>query len=183
VCGVGSPESLLLSDELRAEMTRQARNHAPNETGGILVGRRTGSVIEVLAVSDAGLKAISKPMRFERDGEYCQAYLERVAHELGPGVDYVGEWHSHPGSSAAPSSRDTMSFEEIAEDPDYLTRVPLLVIVAPSRDSDRVDWSFTLFPAGGLARTVELNGVESEEPGRHSESIATDVAVPSAATT
>ncbi len=180
VCGVGLPDRVHLPEELRSEMARQAREHAPNETGGILIGRRRGEVVEVLAVSDAGPNAISEPARFERDGEYCQAYLERTVRELGGGVDYVGEWHSHPGSSATPSTRDTASFAEIAEDPDYLTTAPVLVIVAPAMSDDRVDWSFNVFPAGGLARAIQLDGADAV--GRYTESIATDVAVPSDAT-
>jgi integrative and conjugative element protein (TIGR02256 family) len=143
-------------------MVAQARKHAPNETGGILIGRSSGDVIDVLAASDAGLAAISRPTRFERDGAYCQRFLEEVAAKMGPGVDYVGEWHSHPGSSASPSVRDTTSFEEIAVDADYLTSTPLLIIVAPKSDN-QVDWSFTVFPAGGLARTVEHEDVSSDE--------------------
>lgn len=167
ICGVGLPERLYLPAEIRSEMVKQAREHAPNETGGILIGRRRGEVVEVLAISDAGPKAVSRPARFERDGEYCQRYLERTVAELGEGIDYVGEWHSHPGSSATPSTRDTASFTEIAEDPDYLTTAPVLVIVAPTKSEDRVDWSFNVFPAGGLARTIALE--RSDCPGYSSK--------------
>jgi integrative and conjugative element protein (TIGR02256 family) len=155
VCAADAPRRVRISATLRAEMTRQARHHAPNETGGILVGRRDGDLLEVLRVSDAGPKAISEPTKFERDGEHCQAFLERSALELGDGADYVGEWHSHPGSSASPSARDTTSFADIASDPDYLTMAPLLIIVAPSASDGSVDWSFTIFPDGGVAQVAK----------------------------
>jgi integrative and conjugative element protein (TIGR02256 family) len=135
-------------------MAELARAASPNETGGILVGRRDGEAVEVLAVSDAGPKAVSSPVHFERDGAHCQAFLERTAAALGEGVDYVGEWHSHPFSSATPSSRDAASFAEIAQDAENFTNAPVLVIVAPHAEG--FDWSFTVFPVDGLSRTIEL---------------------------
>lgn len=155
ICAVGVPRRVRVPKSLRAFMVEQARRHAPNETGGILVGRRAGDVIDVITASDAGPNAVSQPSRFERDGPHCQSFLEAAARET-PGVDYVGEWHSHPGSSASPSGRDTASFWEIADDTDYLTTAPVLIIVAPSAAGDGVDWSHTIFPVDGLARALEL---------------------------
>lgn len=155
VCGMSTPRKVGLSPELQQQMVGLARAAAPNETGGILVGRREGDTIEVLAVSDAGPKAVASPVRFERDGAYSQAFLERSVAELS-GADYIGEWHSHPGSTAAPSPRDMASFAEIAHDGDNFTDAPLLVIVAPQAES--VEWSFTVFPVDGLAQAAVLEG-------------------------
>jgi integrative and conjugative element protein (TIGR02256 family) len=155
ICAVGVPGRVRVPKSLRAFIVEQARRHAPNETGGILVGRRMGDVIEISLVSDAGPNAVSQLARFERDGPHCQAFLEAAARET-PGVDYVGEWHSHPGSSARPSGRDTASFREIADDTDYLTTAPVLIIVAPSATDERVEWSHTIFPVAALARAIEL---------------------------
>lgn len=155
ICAVGVARRVRVPKAIRAFMLEQAQRHAPNETGGILVGRRIGEIIEIISASEAGPNALSQPARFERDGPYCQVFLEEAARKT-PGVDYVGEWHSHPGSSASPSGRDTASFWEIADDADYLTTAPVLIIVAPSVVDERVDWSHTIFPVGGLARTIEL---------------------------
>lgn len=154
ICMVDLPRRVRVPASVRNFMVEEARRKAPNETGGILVGRRVGEVIEVMFASDAGPNAISHASSFERDGPYCQTFLERVA-EGNPGVDYVGEWHSHPGSSATPSARDTLSFQQIAGDPNYLTSTPLLVIVAPSSNDGAVEWSHTVFPIDGLARAVQ----------------------------
>ena len=156
ICSMDRPTRLRIDDAHRETMTRLAREQAPRETGGILVGRREGDLVEILAISDAGPNAVSERTRFVRDGPYCQKFLEDTAHKMGSGVDYVGEWHSHPGSSAQPSPRDTESFAEIAADPDYLTTAPILIIVAPSEASDEVDWSFSVFPAGGLAQNIDV---------------------------
>ena len=151
ICGVGAPRRVLLSPEIREVMLDLARLHAPNETGGILVGRIKGDRVIVLAASDAGPQAIREPTRFERDGAYCQEFLRAKVTELGGEADYVGEWHSHPGSTAAPSPRDTKSFIEIAADPNILTTAPVLIIVAP-RGAASVEWSATVFPVAAVGR-------------------------------
>jgi integrative and conjugative element protein (TIGR02256 family) len=155
VCGVSAPRRVLLSPQIRQIMVDLARAHAPNETGGILVGRVEGDRVIVLAASDAGPRAIREPTRFERDGAYCQEFLMAKAAELGAGADYVGEWHSHPRSSACPSSRDTQSFVEIAADPNVLTTAPVLIIVAPQADA-AIEWSATVFPVAGMGRAAQL---------------------------
>lgn len=176
VCAVNAPRRAIITPTLRAELIALARRHAPNETGGILVGRLIRDTLHILAVSEAGPNAISEPERFERDGPYGQAFLDRMASEM-PGVDYVGEWHSHPGSRATPSPRDTQSFAEIAADSNYFTTDPLLVIVAPQSNGD-VEWSSTLFPLSALARALPL------ENGEPVQTLSTDelIAEPSAST-
>lgn len=191
VCAIGAPRRVRIAEELKSTMLSLARRHAPNETGGILVGRHTDDTVTVLAVSDAGRNAVSEPTRFERDGAHCQAFLERTVAELGPGVDYVGEWHSHPDGSPAPSSRDTQSFIEIAADPNYLTTAPVLLIVAPATSGQSVNWSASVFPVDGLARAITLGSDQLAPPigadvdgvvPRQTDSIGDAVADPSAAT-
>jgi integrative and conjugative element protein (TIGR02256 family) len=154
ICGSLSPRRVRLSAAVKGFMLDEARRLAPNETGGILVGRCENDIVDVLFASDAGPLAASEPFRFVRDGEHCQTFLEARAVEL-PGVDYVGEWHSHPNASPTPSARDIASFEEIAADPDYLTNSPLLVVVAPALEGDAVGWSYTIFPVGGSGRSID----------------------------
>lgn len=161
VCATGAPRRVKIAEDLKCTMLGLARRHAPNETGGILVGRRTDDAVTVLAVSDAGTNAVSEPTRFERDGAHSQAFLEQTVAELGPGVDYVGEWHSHPDGDPSPSPRDTQSFIEIAADPNYLTTAPVLVIVAPDASGQGARWSASVFPVDGLARVVAFESDES----------------------
>jgi integrative and conjugative element protein (TIGR02256 family) len=154
ICGTKIPRSVVLPAEIRRRILDLATAKAPNETGGILVGRREGDTLTVVSASDAGPKAISEPTRFQRDGKYCQDFLLNQVRQLGADYDYVGEWHSHPGTSPEPSARDTDSFTEIAEDPDVLTAAPLLIIVTPDGADGR--WTSTIFPVGGLAKALPI---------------------------
>lgn len=163
ICGTKVPRSVVLPTEIRRRMLDLAAAKAPNETGGILIGRRQGDTLTIVSASDAGPNAISEPTRFQRDGKYCQDFLLGQVRQLGADYDYVGEWHSHPSTSPEPSSRDTDSFTEIAEDPDVLTAAPLLIIVTPDGADGR--WTSTIFPVGGLAKSVPIADVSGSASG------------------
>jgi integrative and conjugative element protein (TIGR02256 family) len=164
VCGPREVTTLVLPPEVREQLVARARQHAPQETGGILVGRRRGSVVEVVAASEAGPKAESTPARFVRDGEYCQHFLtEQVELHTKDPVDYVGEWHSHPGASAEPSPRDLASLEDIAQDPQYLTQCPLSLIVGLPEGHEEPELICTCHPVDGPGGRVRL----TEPPGTH----------------
>jgi integrative and conjugative element protein (TIGR02256 family) len=144
--------------ELRAEMERLARETAPRETGGILVGRRHGGDVIVVAASGPGPNAKATEQLFERDGPFCQEFLERVAADSEVPLDYVGEWHSHPASDSTPSPRDTKSLEDTARDPDYLTESPVMVIVAfPEGVGGPAQHSCTCYPEYGTGYRVQLD--------------------------
>jgi integrative and conjugative element protein (TIGR02256 family) len=151
ICCPRAPTRLVLGDDLRAAIVEMARAASPVETGGILVGTRKGDDVLVLSASDAGPNATSTQEMFLRDGAYCQAFLERKARELGPGIDYVGEWHSHPSSDATPSLRDERSFREIAADPHVLAQAPALVVIGLAGAGGNVETSATSFLPSGAA--------------------------------
>jgi integrative and conjugative element protein (TIGR02256 family) len=157
VCGPREVTTLVLPPEVREQLVARACQHAPQETGGILVGRRQGSEVLVVAASDAGPNAVSTPERFVRDGEHCQRFLaEQVARHGEDPIDYIGEWHSHPGASADPSPRDLASLEEIAQDPQYLTRCPVSLIVGLPQGHDEPELVCTCHPVDGLGGRVRL---------------------------
>jgi hypothetical protein len=45
-------------------------------------------------------------------------------------VTFVGDWHTHPGGTAAPSSMDRRAMDQLADDPAYGTPLPVIAIVA-----------------------------------------------------
>jgi integrative and conjugative element protein (TIGR02256 family) len=166
VCQDLGVRRLHIPDDVRAQLVAEAERASPNETGGILVGFRAGDTVTVVAASDAGPNAVCAPERFERDGPHCQRFLERVVHERGGGVDYVGEWHSHPRSSSQPSLRDLESLLSISHDPDYLTDRPVMVIVAfPRGVQAGFELGATCHPKGGLVHRLALEGDQSFESG------------------
>lgn len=111
-------------------IAHQARERFPNETGGILVGRVRGNVVQVTAASDSGPAASESPNGFLRDGEHCQAFLEEAISSSGGAVTYVGEWHTHPQHAALPSYTDVTSLAAISADPNFNTAAPIMIILA-----------------------------------------------------
>ena len=45
-------------------------------------------------------------------------------------VTFLGDWHTHPGGPASPSTRDKATMEDLAEDENYGTPEPLIAVVA-----------------------------------------------------
>lgn len=97
---------LLLPRALREKIEAWARDAAPREAGGLLVGERdhvtaTTEVEEVHRV--ANLAPAERGDRFELDpGRVVE--IEREARAAGR--ELVGVWHSHPESAAVLSARD-----------------------------------------------------------------------------
>jgi integrative and conjugative element protein (TIGR02256 family) len=92
-------------------------------------------------VSD-GPCAIREQARFEPDGEWQQAELERIYAESGRIETYLGDWHSHPIGLARPSRRDRRTAARIARDRHARCRNPLTLIVGKSW---RHGWEFAPF--------------------------------------
>lgn len=161
ICRKSAIRRVELPATIRAAMTQQARQAAPNETGGILVGRQDKDILRVVAMSDAGPNAVCTPERFERDGPYCQRFLERVVTEHGGGIDYVGDWHSHPTSAALPSLRDLESLASIAKDPAYLTDVPIMLIIGLlNRGGVEPDIRATVHPKEGTVQPIPIDSAD-----------------------
>lgn len=166
VCRDPRVRKLCVPDDVRAQLIGAAELASPNETGGILVGFRVGDTVTVVAASDAGPNAVCTPEKFERDGPHCQRFLERIVSERGGGLDYVGEWHSHPRSSSQPSLRDVESLLSISKDPAYLTDHPVMVIVAfPRGLGAGTELGATCHPKSGLVNRLVLESGQSFESG------------------
>ncbi len=156
-CGERSVVEVIVPHGIRADLVDQATTAAPNETGGILVGRRTGASVEVIAASGPGPNAVRSPTGFTRDGAFCQAFLDDAVRR-NAGVDYVGEWHSHPGADSEPSPRDTKSLDEIALDPNFITSCPISLIVGlPDGTSTGAQLGCTSQPVVGRGGLVNVN--------------------------
>ncbi len=101
--------TVLLDDDLAAEVGRRREQALPSETGGVLVGtvdmeRRVIAAVDALHPSaDSSGDATT----FTRGTERLRDRLDAVARRTGGMVRYIGEWHTHPrGSEAMPSAVD-----------------------------------------------------------------------------
>jgi integrative and conjugative element protein (TIGR02256 family) len=72
---------------------------------------------KILIVTNAtgpGPKARLEPYSVTIDGEHAQKFCDRM-HSLSDGrVDYVGDWHRHPGLSLNPSEHDVSAMRTMA---------------------------------------------------------------------
>lgn len=123
------------------------------ETGGVLAGYmdKNGDVI-ISHASGPGPKALRSAVRFEKDVEHCQQFLEKIFIDSGRKTVYVGEWHSHPSKNNNPSGLDIKSLSEIAVEKGYLTDEPVMIIL-----SNHGKPSCTAHPAGQRYYFAELN--------------------------
>ena len=84
-----------------------------NEHGGLLLGFRKPSAIQIHSVTFPDQWDRSTPTRFHRSqrGHKDRAIKEWLS--SGKTVDWVGEWHSHPFGTSLPSSIDRDSWKRI----------------------------------------------------------------------
>lgn len=129
VCSQKVPVPILLSDQAKATILDEVSKVTGIETGGILIGFETQSKeIVILEASGPGPKAIMTATHFERDIEYCQKKLEEASAKFGVRGLYVGEWHFHPIGRNEPSPLDINSLHQIAEQKNYATDQPVMII-------------------------------------------------------
>lgn len=97
-----------LSDELIVAMKRQAEQHYPEESGGLLIGKADGGTLEVFSIQPIeNAKTESRHNRIVLPPlEVAKA--ERAAAKRGLGV--WGFYHTHPNAPAVPSEFDRMHF-------------------------------------------------------------------------
>lgn len=104
--------------------SRHAREAAPHETGGILIGWHEGTNIVVdhfLLVPDL---AATNGDYWRRHGQASNSLIEFLDGANDSRLGYVGEWHSHPRPSAA-SATDICSITAIVKE----ARSPVALIV------------------------------------------------------
>lgn len=88
---------------------------APQETGGLLLGYRHGprEIVITDAVA-AGPDAEHRQDGFTPDGDWQRAELARRYQEAGRRLQYLGDWHTHPGGSTILSRTDRRTLTAIA---------------------------------------------------------------------
>lgn len=125
--------TLWLAEELLDRMRTQADEHAPLETGGMLLGWRDETGILITGLLDAGPAAERERHRFLPDGAWQQRQLETAYNDSGRTVTYLGDWHSHPHGSGRPSPRDRKTAQQVAAHAEARVAAPLTLILAKHR--------------------------------------------------
>jgi integrative and conjugative element protein (TIGR02256 family) len=125
--------TLAIGDALAQDMFSEAERHAPNETGGVLLGYRADRAKLVL-VSDlvgAGPSARRESHRFEPDGAWQRKQIADLYRSSGRTLAYLGDWHSHPFDGDA-SRLDRATARRIAKTPAARCPHPVMLIVVCS---------------------------------------------------
>ncbi|NTF49067.1 Mov34/MPN/PAD-1 family protein [Rhizobium rhizogenes] len=126
-----------------------------NETGGILIGH----------IDDNGRATIAEATSKPRGSKFTWRTFVRAPTGLMALLKsrweekqyYLGEWHSHPGSSPEPSGQDRSSMVAIAADLKYNCKEPILIIVGTKASGTKL--SVTVFPR--RERDVRLSAADN----------------------
>lgn len=118
---------VVLSPEVIATLARYRQRYFwQSEAGGILLGRRRGSHIEVVRATEPTPTDRRLPFFFERE---MLGHAQAATHAWtlsGGTIDYVGEWHTHPQKVPVPSSIDRDEWCKLAG---TRSKVPLIAVV------------------------------------------------------
>lgn len=127
------------------------------ETGGVLAGfvNDKEGIITIDYASGPGSKAIQTTIKFEKDINYCQDYLDNLYKEHGCKAVYIGEWHSHPSTNNNPSGTDIQSLTEIAYQKEYVTDKPVMIILSNTGEP-----SCTIHPVGKTYYHTEIESYD-----------------------
>jgi integrative and conjugative element protein (TIGR02256 family) len=162
---VSRPE-VWLSSTLLTQITKQGAQHAPLETGGMLLGWRRDRAIVVRAQVEAGPAAHRALQSFTPDGDWQQRRLEEAYEQSDRTVTYLGDWHSHPRGSGRPSPKDRHTAAAIAAEPLARASMPVTLILGRRRPR-RQAWRARAFLLrnGSLRRIRLVVYTPTDEPG------------------
>ena len=122
---------LEIDDRLLQDMHKRALDAYPNEVVGMLAGVYKGKDHAIVKHIVMPQKASSTTHSFTRD----PAGLEEVWNKLHlDGLEYLGEWHTHPNGTAKYSYTDLTAMRQIARDKHVAILNPILLIISLQRD-------------------------------------------------
>jgi integrative and conjugative element protein (TIGR02256 family) len=114
-------------------MSELMRQHAPGETGGILVGRISAprKTIYVTRLVSAPSDSRGTPWSFTRGTAELPEALDLVQRRTGNLLTYVGEWHTHPMGGSDLSATDKSAVASLRAILDRAGHPTLVTIVTP----------------------------------------------------
>ncbi len=121
---------VLLPEGVLETLERELRQAQRREVGGILAGEHVDG--ETFRVADISVqRSGGSAAHFVRDPahhrEFLDQFFERTGHDYRR-FNYLGEWHSHPGAPAVPSSTDCNTMARLMADPDTNANFAVLLI-------------------------------------------------------
>ena len=119
---------------LEAIATHAAASADGRETGGILLGYEENDLgaMLVMEAGNPGPNAERRPDFFRRDLTHAQRLADEAL--ANSGSRWIGEWHTHPGGTLAPSRTDLRTYRSFLRDPELGFSSFLAVIVGPGEE-------------------------------------------------
>ena len=129
-------ERLWISQGAFWRMVSDAIRWSPCETGGMLLGYEADNGEAVVTdIVGPGPRARHGRFRFRPDADHQQAELEARYTRTDGRETYLGDWHTHPTGSSAPSILDKRTLARIARTASSRTTRPIMVILSSNRES------------------------------------------------
>jgi len=142
VGSVSMKEQIWVDVSILDTMLREANNAAPFETGGVLLGYRTGPKDETVVTHSvgAGPDATRESSRFVPDYDFQEMEIARIYENSGRVLSYLGDWHSHPQGSEHLSRKDILTLRRIATSVDARVPSPIMLVLAGGPEWSVAGW-------------------------------------------
>jgi integrative and conjugative element protein (TIGR02256 family) len=126
-----SNQVLTFSDSVMAHFKRhRQRRSSDNEAGGQLFAKLTENEIAVVEVT--GPRSSDKRSRCSYVPDRSAEQRE-ISERHSRGLQFVGDWHTHPARFAQPSPQDLASMAEMVQRSEHCLRGFVLVIVGQAQ--------------------------------------------------
>lgn len=108
-------EGVLIDNIVFEKMERSSRRFSPLEAGGLMLGYRKDGFLHAIDVTLPGAWDRHSRSAFHRSVKAHRLRALRLWRKSGGLVDWLGEWHSHPGFALNPSGTDHRNWSRIAK--------------------------------------------------------------------
>lgn len=109
----GVIEGILVDHGAANKIVSCTRRHRPLEAGGLILGLRKGLYLHVVEITRPQAWDRQSATRFHRSPKGHRIAAFKHWRKSGEKMDWIGEWHSHPGFSLSPSSIDIRNWHDI----------------------------------------------------------------------
>lgn len=133
VCGQWTT---LIADKVSQQINEYALQAAPNETGGILIGRidKQRKIAYITEAWQAPKDSVATNTGFSRGLAGLQAEVAMLEKDTEEYLTYVGEWHSHPPNhSTQLSATDSVTAKRMANELEA-DNIPAVCLITNGHD-------------------------------------------------
>lgn len=117
--------------DAREQLMQSLHKSGGNETGGLLIGQMDPKkmIVYITRILPAPPDSKCWPIAFERGILDVPEEVTTIRQQTGKTIDYVGEWHTHPGGGKRLSPVDNEAVRKIKKVLDPVSRPTLVMIV------------------------------------------------------